>query len=336
MLIYKFLIGVIFHYLINKFFLYKKILVDDHSFLKHKAFLGHKKQNILTGGVVFICLFLFYLQISFIYKILISAIFFIGVLSDIKLLNKPSLRFFIQTLTISLIVYNLGLGINYTDLSYLDFFIQNYYVGIFFSIFCILILINGSNFLDGLNTLIIGYYLLVLITILFLIRQNSINYDIFNVTNLIVILTINFIFNLFNKNFLGDSGAYSISCVIGVLTIDFYKSVNDFSVLFIVLLLWYPAFETLFSIIRKTVSKIGPSEPDNGHLHQLLFRYISIKKNRYVSNLLAANIINLYNGIVFYISFLNYKNSIFLLILLIFNLFIYILVYLILKKIKFS
>ena len=334
MLVSKFLIGFIFHYLVNKFFLYKKLLIDDQFFLKHKAFSGHKNKNILTGGVVFICLVLLYLEISLTFKILISLIFFIGILSDIKLLNKPSLRFFIQILIISLIVYSLNLEINYTHLTYLDFFIKNYYVSLFFSIFCILILINGSNFLDGLNTLVIGYYLLVLITIFYLSQKNTINYDAFNIINLIVILSINFIFNLFNKNFLGDSGAYSISCIVGVFVIDFYKSVEVFPALFIVLLLWYPAFETLFSIIRKIINKIGPSMPDNGHLHQLLFKFISMKKNKYLSNILTANLIIFYNGIVFYLSYLNYKNSTFLAMLLIFNLFFYILIYIILKRIK--
>jgi len=35
------------------------------------------------------------------------------------------------------------------------------YVSIIFTVFCLLILLNGSNFLDGLNTLVIGYYILV-------------------------------------------------------------------------------------------------------------------------------------------------------------------------------
>ena len=48
---------------------------------------------------------------------------------------------------------------------------------------------------------------------------------------------------------------------------------------FIALLLWYPAFENLFSIIRKRIIKQDPLMPDNFHFHQLLFFYLKKRDN---------------------------------------------------------
>ena len=47
---------------------------------------------------------------------------------------------------------------------------------------------------------------------------------------------------------------------------------------YIVALLWYPAFENLFSLSRRFFKKISVSNADNMHFHQLLFLYIKSKK----------------------------------------------------------
>ena len=86
-----------------------------------------------------------------------------------------------------------------------------------------LVLINGSNFLDGLNTLIIGYYILVLSTLYFLVSINGIDYNLSLINNTILILLVLLVFNSLNKSFIGDSGAYTISCVVGFICIDFLK-----------------------------------------------------------------------------------------------------------------
>ena len=136
------------------------------------------------------------------------------------------------------------------------------------------------------------------------------------------------IFNLLNQSFLGDSGAYSISSIIGYIAIDFFRTNEDFSVLFIVVLLWYPAFETLFSVIRKFISKNNPIYPDNNHIHHLLFNLINFKlKKNFLANLSTALLINLFNLLVFFLAIMNYKSSIYLSLILLFNVVIYIFLY---------
>ena len=52
---------------------------------------------------------------------------------------------------------------------YLVFFLDKKILNLLFTTFCILIVINGSNFMDGLNTLAAGYCLLILFSRLFII-----------------------------------------------------------------------------------------------------------------------------------------------------------------------
>ena len=63
---------------------------------------------------------------------------------------------------------------------------------------------------------------------------------------------------------------------------------------FIVLLLWYPCFENLFSIIRKYRLNLSPLNSDNKHFHQLLFYFIKKKFNlsALTSNNLGSIFIN--------------------------------------------
>ena len=67
----------------------------------------------------------------------------------------------------------------------------------------------------------------------------------------IILLIYLLLFNLLNKLYLGDSGSYLLGVSIGSILIFIYKEISFISPFFIVLLLWYPCFENLFSIIRK-------------------------------------------------------------------------------------
>ena len=324
-MIIKFIIGVMIHYLVNFFLLKKKILFDDLNHSDHKKMINNKSDIILSGGFIFFLLFLIYPITSFNLKLFIFLIFIIGLISDLKILDIPSFRFFLQILVVVIFVNILNISISFTDLKYLDFLLDYKFFSIFFTILCFLVLINGSNFLDGLNTLVIVYNVLVLSSLVFLTKLYNINYDLSLIKDIILILIIILIFNLLNKSFLGDSGAYSISTVVGFILIDFFKTNENFSVLFIVVMLWYPAFETLFSIIRKLISKFNPAYPDNNHFHQLLFCYVNSRiSKRFYANISAAILINVFNLLVFLIAILNYQSSILLSFILISNITIYI------------
>ena len=60
-----------------------------------------------------------------------------------------------------------------------SYLMENKLFALLFTTLCFLVLLNGSNFLDGINTLVCGYYILVILAILYVGHYNKINY-IFN------------------------------------------------------------------------------------------------------------------------------------------------------------
>ena len=62
------------------------------------------------------------------------------------------------------------------------------FINYFFVTFCILIIINGSNFIDGMNTLCIGYYLLITSIIYYLKLSDLISIENISILYLFIVL----------------------------------------------------------------------------------------------------------------------------------------------------
>ena len=263
-------------------------------------------------------------------------IFILGLFSDLKILSLPSRRLFYQFLLIMLFVYFSDINTISTRIIFIDYALHNYYISIFFTTFCLIILVNGTNFIDGLNGLVLTYYLIVIALLYKLNLFNVINFNDFNVIYFSYLLFIMVIFNLFNKFYLGDSGAYLLGLLIGYILIKIHNYNPDISPFFFVLLLWYPCFENLFSIIRKFKLGKSPVFPDNRHFHQLLF--YSLKKKFKFSNLACNNyssiIINFYNFFVLFFGSYNIYNTKLLIILILINILFYTIIYLKLSNFK--
>ena len=174
-------------------------------------------------------------------------IFILGILSDSKIFNSPIKRLITQILIISIFVIYEDFAISDTRIDLIDSILDEKLINIVFTSFCILILINGSNFIDGLNGLVTGYYILITLMIV------NLNLDINSepMIPFLLVLLILLILNLFNKIYLGDNGSYLLGFMFAIIAISVQNKNSQISPYFIILLLWYPCFENLFSIIRK-------------------------------------------------------------------------------------
>ena len=143
-------------------------------------------------------------------------------------------------------------------------------------------------------------------------------------------------FWLFNQLYLGDGGVYLLSLFSGFILIDLFSQNPNISPYFIVNIFWYPAFEILFSLIRKIKSKQSPLLPDTAHFHQLLFFYYikKINLNKSFLNSLTGISINFYNGIVLYFSSININNTKIQIMFLFLSLILYLTAYYILIRYK--
>ena len=322
------LIILIFNFLFNKFDLIK----DNKDTSFHKRFIENKFEPPFSGGIFVILLILIYLNASLIFKFLLLTIFLIGFFSDLNLFKSIKLRFYLQLILVVLILYFSDLYVQSIRIEFIDNLLNNYFFKVFLTTFCLLILINGSNFLDGVNTLVIGYYALVLYFASSIDNTNIsfISDDFINL--LIFSLSILFVLNCFNLLLLGDNGSYLVSVFVGIYLIDLADNNVLISPYFVMNLLWYPAYETLFSIIRKVSTKKSALSPDNLHLHQLVYLYVKDKiSNKYYANSLSGNVINIYNLVIFYFASQDYSNTMYQLLLFSLSFMIYNFLYFTLK-----
>jgi UDP-N-acetylmuramyl pentapeptide phosphotransferase/UDP-N-acetylglucosamine-1-phosphate transferase len=306
----------------------KKNFFSNYSGEIHQTLTG--KSNVPLSGGIFILLFMLtlFLENYSNFAFFLIAIFLLGFLSDIKILVSPKIRFLIQIILLINFVYFAELHISSTRIILFDELLKNSIVSLLFTSFCLIILINGTNFIDGLNGLVLGYYLSIVLILLNLglLENLALNYHL--IIYLIVFLTFLLLLNIFNQLYLGDSGSYLLSFIAGVILIKIYNENQNISPFFIVLLLWYPAFENLFSILRKFKLKLSPVLPDRQHLHQLIFIFIK-KKTSYkkITNSLSGFIIVFYNAVILFVASLDIYNTQYQIFLIIFNLVLYILIY---------
>ena len=232
--------------------------------------------------------------------------------------------------------YFLDLKISSIRIEFLDEILNIKIINIFFVTFCLTILINGTNFIDGLNGLVIGYYLIISLIMYKLNFFENLNFT----TNQIIIIILTFfmmlLMNLKKILFIGDSGSYLIGLVYGVLLTSHQENYNAISPYFIVLLVWYPCFENLFSIIRKFRFKKSPIYPDTNHLHQILFFYVKTKTNLsdITSNNLSTFIILLFTFTILYLGSLNIYSTYWQIFMILCFSIIYFFLYLKLLKFK--
>ena len=332
-----YLLGLlIFILFINKILLKNKILINETGDVHQK--FSSKSSVPLTGGI-FIFFGFFFFNEGILSVIFFSFIILIlGVLSDLKLIISAKKKLLIQIFFILFYTVFNDFQITDTRIGFLDIILNYSYMNYLFVTFCILIILNGSNFIDGMNTLCIGYYILITIVIYYLQINNLIIIENISIFYLFIVLLFAFIINLKNKFFLGDSGAYLIGFIFSILLINIYKWNPGLSPFFIILLLWYPSYENLFSIFRKNILKKSAMYPDAKHAHQLIFFFI-YKRYRltpFQSNIFTSQIINTYNFIIMLIALNFISSSKIQMSLILFNIIVYNLIYLRLFKYKYT
>ena len=266
----------------------------------------HNFKTPLLGGLILflnISIFIVYIFFSgnFFYEDLFSInsisinlffiLFFILGIVDDKYKLLPGKKF-LFTLLISIIVLNLNdrmviekLSFSFTDSK---FYLKNF--SFFFTVFCIIILINSLNFYDGINGQSIIFFLLIF-TYLFFKSPMALFY-IFIVFVLIFLLTL----NIREKIFMGDSGIYFLGSILIVSLIYEY---NKFQTIFysdeIFLLLMLPGFDLLRLTITRIWKGQNPLYGDRNHIHHLLIKKLSLYRTNFILLLLHFSPIFIYS-----------------------------------------
>lgn len=334
-----FIFSILIVILINFLSSYFKILIYKPN-LNHKEKFNNTIFN--TGGLIFflylIVLYLNHIKFNNLSEFLfLTLTFLIGFFSDIKKNFNANLRLlliFLFSIVYIIISNNLILDLSFKIIN--NLFKDYPFFSIFFTSLCLVILINGLNFIDGVHGLTLLYGILVL-SILNYFIYFKLGLENAPETGLLIlpILLILLIYNFSEKIFFGDSGSYVLGAVIGLYVIKLSNLEGYSYPYFYANLLIYPAFEVFFSIVRKIIKKKGPYKPDKNHLHHLIQQFYQIKYNYSLTNskILCAISINLFILLFNLISINFYQNK----YILISNIFIFVIfytfIYLVLSKV---
>lgn len=270
--------GVLCSFILNLFIIWASrrfnLFVDTASSDKPQRF--HTLPTPRAGGIgifapfLFTSLSLLHTDSKFLYGLVFggSLVFLSGLIEDFNASLSPKVRLLLQCLGGGIFIYlsdlylkNLGFGITLPN-----------YIGIPFTLFAIVGIINAINIIDGFNGLAGGIALFALGCIAFLCQQNL------EFVLLLALLggIVGFLLLNFPKGkiFLGDGGAYFLGFILAVFLVWLTQEQGSkISPWFGIGLLIYPFWEVIFSIYRKKfVRKISPMQPDKFHFHMLIHR----------------------------------------------------------------
>lgn len=135
---------------------------------------------------------------------------------------------------------------------------------------------NAVNIIDGFNGLASVVTICMMVSLAYVAFQVG---DVFIVVAALMMAGATAGFLIWNYPvgliFLGDGGAYFIGFMLGELALLLVVRNPQVSTWYPVLLLIYPAFETLFSAYRRMFLRgQSPAMPDGIHLHSLIFRRV--------------------------------------------------------------
>lgn len=283
----------------------------------------HNSNVFNTGGII---IYLFYLIIVNFFEfnhnieLIISIGFFICLVGfiDDRINLKPSNKVIFIIIPSAYLILN-GISVNnlgnYEYIGFLN-------LGKFQLPFLILatgLLINATNYIDGVDGLLLSFFVCCLGYYIILIEDAKTIY-------LIKLLLIPAILNLFLnmlpskskfKFFSGNTGSLFIGFFISFLTIELYNGFNIHPV-YLIWPLWYPIYDFLFVSINRAILKKSIFSADNSHLHHKILN--KFKKNHlntillfFVSNIsiiyfgfLISNFSKFFSLITFIISFFLY------------------------------
>lgn len=212
--------------------------------------------------------------------------FAIGFFEDMQGSLGARLRFVLM-LAIAAVALSLAseLALAPVGILLVDWLVATPVTAVIFTTICIAFLPNAFNTADGANGLVSGITLLALTGLIEVAPPSLAPYLSACVVGCLIFLVFNIISGRF---FLGDGGAYFLGTFCGVALI-LIANQSEVSTWWLLSLIFYPAADLLFSMIRRGLAGGSVVKADNLHLHNLLFALINGKiRSAYWSNTMTG------------------------------------------------
>lgn len=200
----------------------------------------------------------------------------VGLIEDFTKRVSPSKRLAATAVSAALAIAFLDTLITRTEIPGIDSIVAFGAGAAVVTIFAVSGIANSVNIIDGFNGLASMCAVLMLASLAYVAFQVG---D--RTVALLALAGIGAVMGFFIWNFpaglifLGDGGAYFLGFYVAEVAILLLQRNPAVSPLFPLLVVVYPAFETVFSIYRRRVLRdTPPSIPDGIHLHSLIYRRV--------------------------------------------------------------
>ena len=211
--------------------------------------------------------------------LLCSSVAFIGgIFEDLTKRVSPSRRLVLTILAAWMGAYLLHARIERIDWISGVWVLNSMWIIIPLTLFAVAGIANAINIVDGFHGLASVVTICMLLSLAYVALQVN---DTFVLVAALVVAGAAAGFLVWNYPagliFLGDGGAYFLGFMLGELSVLLVMRHSEVSTWYAMLLLIYPAFETLFSAYRRMFLRgKSPGTPDGIHLHSLIFRRVVV------------------------------------------------------------
>ena len=261
----------------------------------------NKSKIFNSGGII---IYIFYLVIVNFFEfnhnieLIISIgsfICLVGFIDD-RINLKPSNKVLFIIIPSAYLILN---GINIDNLGNYEYigFINLGKFQIPFLILATGLLINATNYIDGVDGLLLVFLICCLGYYINLIEDAN---TIYLLKLLLVPVVLNLILNMLPsktnlKFFSGNAGSLFIGFFISFLTIELY---NNFGVhpVYLIWPLWYPVYDFLFVSSNRAILKKSIFSADNSHLHHKILNKFNKNHLKTISIFFVLNVSIIYFG----------------------------------------
>lgn len=200
-------------------------------------------------------------------------VFVAGLLEDITKDVGSGKRLLAAFISAAIAWWFLG-GVSRVGIGWADWVLSYWPVSLVFTMVAVGGCTHALNIVDGMNGLA-GMIATLMALSLALVALQVQDIPIFLIAAALASATLGFlVWNFpFGRVFLGDGGAYFLGFMLAELAVQLVVRNPSVSPFYALAVLFYPVFETLFSIWRRRFKRGVPvDQPDALHLHQLVFR----------------------------------------------------------------
>ena len=225
-----------------------------------------------------------------------APVFSVGLAEDLGYDMSPKARLVASAVSSSVAILLLKVWLSELGIPGVDQLLLFVPIGILFTIFATVGVVNAFNLIDGLNGL--SSYVAVSVAFslsIIAFRAGNTQISIFLVLLISGILGFTVLNFPMGRIFLGDGGAYALGHLLVWSAIILVNSSSKVSAFAILLVFFWPVADTGLAIWRRWRLGNPTGRPDRLHFHQLVMRFLEIRifgrYRRKISNPLATLIL---------------------------------------------